>query len=145
MLELSVNTTPEQSMNPEQIAQQWMDDCCQTIARYDHAAHMNLISRQVKVFGIPGFDVIGYDDWFSQCEYEFNDKLIRQASYQGLKIRQSNDQQIMFLTNESVSAADGTVDSHPIEIVLTLEDDGHWRVTQERLLTEQEARHLGIL
>lgn len=131
-------------MNPQQIAQQWMDDCCQTIAQYDHAAHMNLISKQVQVFGIPGFDVIGYDDWFSQCEYEFSDKLIRQASYQGLKIRQSNDRQIMFLTNESVTAADGTVDSHPIEIVLSQEDDGHWRVTQERLLSEQEARHLGI-
>lgn len=131
-------------MNPEQIAQQWMDSCCSTIARYDHAAHMNLISPQVQVFGIPGFDVIGYDDWFSQCEYEFNEKLISQAQYEGLKIRQSNAQQIMFLTNESITAADGTVDSHPIEVVLTLEQDGCWRVTQERLLTEAEAQHLGI-
>ena len=132
-------------MTPQQIAQDWMDQCRQTIAAYDHAAHMKLISQDVQVFGIPGFEVIGYSDWFSQCEHEFAEKLIREARYQGLKIRQSNDSQIMFLTNETIIAADGSVDTHPIEVVLTKEDDGHWRVTQERLLSDEEARHLGII
>ena len=131
-------------MNKEQIAQSWMDNCCQTIQHYDHASHMDLISKQVQVFGVPGFEVIGYEDWHSQCEYEFKEKLIQQASYNGLKIRQSNDQQVMFLTNETIHATDGTVDTHPIEVVLTCEDDQQWRVTQERLLTDDEARHLGI-
>jgi hypothetical protein len=131
-------------MNAEQIALNWMDACCKTIQQYDHAAHMNLISRDVKVFGIPEYDLIEYDDWFSQCEYEFNEKLIERASYEGLKIRQSNDQQIMFLTNETVSATDGTSDTHSIEVVLTMEEDGNWRVTQERLLSDEEAKHLGI-
>ena len=132
-------------MTPQQIAQDWMDQCRHTIAAYDHAAHMKLISQDVQVFGIPGFDVIGYSDWFSQCEHEFAEKLIREARYQGLKIRQSNDSQIMFLTNETIIAADGSTDTHPIEVVLTKEDDGHWRVTQERLLSDEEARHLGII
>ena len=121
-----------------------MDSCCQTISQYDHESHMNLISKDVQVFGIPGFDVIGYSDWFSQCEHEFNEKLISKASYEGLKIRQSNDSQIMFLTNESILATDGTTDTHPIEIVLSKEQDGNWRVTQERLLSEEEASHLGM-
>lgn len=132
-------------MNVEEIAQRWMDNCCQTIQKYDHAAHMNLISKDVQVFGVTGYDMIGYEDWFSQCEYEFNEKLIQQASYSGLKIRQSNNEQIMFLTNETICATDGTVDTHPIEIVLSQEDDGLWRVTQERLLSSEEANHLGIL
>ena len=131
-------------MNVEKIAQNWMDNCCQTIQHYDHHAHMDLISRQVQVYGIPGFDMIGYEDWHSQCEYEFREKLIERASYDGLKIRQSNDKQIMFLTNETILATDGTTDSHSIEIVLTLEQDDQWRVTQERLLTDEEARHMGI-
>lgn len=131
-------------MNAEEIIKKWMDDCCQTIDHYDHAAHMNLISQDIQVFGVPGFEVIGYADWFSQCEYEFNEKLIQQASYQGLKVRQSNEQQIMFLTNETIRATDGTVDTHPIEIVLTLEQDGQWRATQERLLSTEEANHFGL-
>lgn len=132
-------------MKQEQIAQHWMDQCCATIKQYDHAAHMNLISKDVQVFGVPGFDVIGYADWFAQCEYEFNEKLIQQASYTGLKIRQSNDEQIMFLANETIEATDGTVDTHSIEVVLSKEADGNWRVTQERLLSKEEAAHLGII
>ena len=132
-------------MNVEETAQNWMDSCCHTIQQYDHESHMNLISKDVQVFGVPGFDVIGYDDWFSQCEHEFNEKLIEKASYDGLKVRQSNDSQIMFLTNESILAADGTTDTHPIEVVLTREQDGHWRVTQEHLLSDEEAKHLGII
>jgi len=131
-------------MNIEQIALDWMDNCCKTIQQYDHDAHMDLISKDVKVFGVPGYDLIGYEDWFSQCEYEFNEKLIAQTSYEGLKIRQSNEQQVIFLTNETIRATDGTVDTHPIEVVLTQEQDGRWRVTQERLLTSEEASHLGI-
>jgi ketosteroid isomerase-like protein len=132
-------------MNAEQIAQHWMDQCCNTIQQYDHAAHMNLISKDVQVFGVPGFDVIGYSDWFSQCEYEFSEKLIQQASYQGLKIRKSNDKQVMFLANETIQATDGTVDTHSIEVVLNKEQDGNWRVVQERLLSKEEASHLGIV
>ncbi len=132
-------------MNAEQIAQHWMDQCCITIQQYDHNAHMDLISKDVQVFGVPGFEVIGYNDWFSQCEYEFNEKLIQQASYQGLKIRQSNKQQIMFMANETIKATEGTVDTHSIEVVLSKEQDGKWRVTQERLLSKEEATHLGII
>ena len=131
-------------MNVEEIAQKWMDSCCESIQQYDHAAHMNLISKDVKVFGVPGYDLIGYEDWFSQCEYEFNEKLIAETSYEGLKIRQSDEQQIMFLTHETIRATDGTEDTHPIEVVLSHEEDGQWRVTQERLLTSEEANQLGI-
>lgn len=131
-------------MNTEDIVQSWMNNCCETIDQYDHAAHMNLISEDIQVFGVPGFEVIGYADWYAQCEYEFNEKLIERASYQGLKISNSSDEQVMFLTNETILATDGTVDTHPIEIVLTREQDGQWRATQERLLSKEEAVHYGI-
>lgn len=131
-------------MTVEEIAQNWLDECCNTILSYDHAAHMDLISKHVLVYGVPGFDVISYDDWFSQCEYEFSEKLIAQASYEGLKIRQSNDIQIMFLTQETVRSTDGTVDTHSVEIVLSREANDKWRAIQERLLSSDEARHLRI-
>ena len=130
--------------NPQQIAQHWMDSCCQTIKNYDHNAHMNLISKDVKVFGVPGYEVISYADWYTQCEYEFSEKLIDQTSYQGLKIRHSDEQQVKFLTNETIHTTDGTVDSHPIEVVLAKEDDDQWRVIEERLLSRDEAEQMGI-
>jgi hypothetical protein len=37
----------------------------------DHAAHMNLISKNVSVVGVHGFDNIGYQDWANQTAHEF--------------------------------------------------------------------------
>jgi ketosteroid isomerase-like protein len=125
-------------MDTKDIVQNWLNNCCDSIQQYDHTAHMNLISQHIQVFGVPGFDVLGYADWYSQCEHEFNEKLIDRPSYDGLKIRNSNADQIMFLTNETIRATDGSVDTHPIEIVLTREQDGQWRATQERLLSSSE-------
>lgn len=131
-------------MNAEQIAQDWMDKCCQTIKQYDHDAHMDLISEDVQVLGVPGYDVISYSDWYSQCEYEFREKLIAETSYQGLKVQEGNTDEVIFLTTETVRTNDGTVDSHPIEVVLNRESDGIWRVTRERLLSKLEAGEMGI-
>lgn len=131
-------------MNTQDIVQNWLDSCCETIQQYDHTAHMNLISRDIQVFGVPGFEVIGYADWHSQCEYEFKEKVIERASYDSLKIQHSNEDQVMFLIKETICATDGTVDTHPVEIELSREQDGQWRATRERLLSKQEARNFGI-
>lgn len=132
-------------MKSQKIVQNWMDKSCSTIKNYDHKAHMNLISKSVQVYGIPGFEVIGYDDWFAQCEYEFNEKLIASSSYDGLKITYEDDTKIIFLTLETVVAKDGTVEAHGVEVVLFKEPDGQWRVIEERLLNNEEARNEGLL
>ena len=37
----------------------------------DPEQHMNLVSKDGSVFGVPGFDVTGYQDGFSQCKHEY--------------------------------------------------------------------------
>ena len=128
-------------MNAEQIINRWLNACGQTIRDYNHSGHMNLISKQIKVFGIPGFDVIGYQDWSSQCEHEFQERLVSDTKYHGLKIRHEDDGQIVFITLESISTADGINEQHVIEAILSKETDGEWRLTQERLLDDAEAQH----
>ncbi len=128
----------------EDIIRDWMINCCTTINQYDHAAHMNLISKSVQVYGIEGFDVINYDDWFAQCEQEFSDKTIKEARYEGLKIKHEDSKKIMFLTVETIEATDGTELKHGIEVVLFREEDGQWRVIEERLLNDIDARNEGL-
>jgi len=131
-------------MSAQNIIKHWADACSQTIRDYDHAAHMNLISKEVQVFGVPGFEVIGYQDWYAQSEYEFRERLILDAQYQGTRVRQENESQIMFATVESITASDKSVNKQAIEVVLAKEIDGEWRVIQERLIAVDEAKHLGI-
>ena len=131
-------------MSAQNIIKHWMNACSQTIRDYDHPAHMNLISKDVQVFGVPGFDVIGYQDWYAQSEHEFKERLILDAKYEGIRLRQENESQIMFVTMESITASDKSVNKQALEVVLAKEVDGEWRVIQERLLDEDEGKHFGI-
>lgn len=99
---------------------------------------MNLISKKINLMGVPGFESIGYEQWYAQCQHGFENNLLKNVSYQGLKMRISTDTNIMFKTFETVEASDGSINAQGIEIVLEKEDDGQWRVIQERVLPDDE-------
>lgn len=119
-------------------AQQFLDQMAETANTLNLDAHMNLISKDVSVFGVPGFDVIGYDDWFNQCKHEFENKLLKQVSYKGMNVLAETPEKIMFKSLETVEGADGTVNSSGIEFIIQKEADGVWRVNQERVLPDDE-------
>ncbi|MDT8281933.1 MAG: hypothetical protein RQ982_03880 [Gammaproteobacteria bacterium] len=110
----------------------------ETANKLDFEAHMNLISKEVSVYGVPGFEVITYEDWFKQCKHEFENKLLKKVSYQGLNILAETPQRVMFKSIETVEGSDGSVNANGIEFILQKEDDGQWRVAQERILPEDE-------
>ena len=119
-------------------AKQFLEQMAATANALDFKAHMNLISKDVSVFGVPGFDVIGYDDWFNQCKHEFENSLLKQVSYQGLNVLAETPDRIMFKSVETVEGSDGKVNSSGIEFIIQKEDDGVWRVSQERVLPDDE-------
>ena len=119
-------------------AQQFPGRMAETANTLDPDAHMNHISKDVSVFGVPGFDVIGYDDWFNQCKHEFENKLLKQVSYKGLNVLAKTPEKIMFKSLETVEGADVTVISSGIEFIIQKEEDGVWRVSQERVLPDDE-------
>jgi hypothetical protein len=51
-------------MTPEK----FLSAMAQTANTYNLEAHMNLISKDVKVTGFPEFDLITYDAWFNKCK-----------------------------------------------------------------------------
>ena len=119
-------------------AHEFLQRMAATANALDLDAHMNLISKQVSVFGVPGFDVIGYDDWFNQCKHEFENRLLKQVSYKGLNVLAETPDRVMFKSVETVEATDGTSNTSGIEFIIQKEDDGIWRVSQERVLPDEE-------
>ena len=119
-------------------AQQFLDRMAETANRLDLDEHINLISKDVSVFGVPGFDVIGCEDWFKQCKHEFENRLLRQVSYKGLNVLAQSPDKIMFKSVEMVEVKDGTINSNGIEFIIQKEEDDVWRVSQERVLPEDE-------
>lgn len=128
----------------EEVAKSWMKKVVETAANRDYVAHMNLISKKVNITGIPGFDSVGYEDWAKQCQHEFEDKIIKSVNYQGLKMCAATDTQVMFNTYEVVEATDGKVNAQGIEVLLENEE-GTWRVVQERILSAAEVEHYKLL
>ncbi len=103
-----------------------------------YTSHMNLISKGVSVYGVPGFEVIGYDDWARQCQYEFDEGILKRVSYEGMQLVTVTQENVLFRTIETVEAKDGTINRHAVEILIRKEADGKWRVLQERILAEDE-------
>ncbi|MHB1566848.1 MAG: nuclear transport factor 2 family protein [Acidiferrobacter sp.] len=104
----------------------------------DHSAHMALISPTVNVFGVPNFAVIGYDDWARQCQHEFAQGLLKRVSYEGLHVISMTSTNILFKTIETVEGTDDTKNRYGLEVLIRREDDGVWRVVQERILADDE-------
>ena len=129
----------------QEIVQKWLDAVKRTARELDYKAHMDLVSKRVQVHGIPGFDVIGYDDWARQCEHEFSNGVLKAVGYQELRMIVATDTRIMFQTLERVEATDGTVVRHGLEVLLEKEPDGKWRVVKERIMPDDEAVYCGLL
>ena len=124
----------------EAVIQTWLAQISATVAAHDHAAHMQLISRDVSLLGVPGFEQIGFEDWSKQCQHEFTNALIRRVDYGKVRVRAATDNRIMFMTYETVTASDGSVNAQGIECLLAREADGQWRLLQERILSPDETR-----
>lgn len=126
---------------PEDIAKQWLVDAAQTANSKDFDGHMNLISKSVSLQGVPDFENIGYDDWAAQCRHEFDNNILKSVSYKGFKLIADTGERIMFKTFETVESTDGEVNAQGIEVLLQKEDDGVWRLVQERVLPDDETAH----
>ena len=119
-------------------SQEYLDQMAATANALDLNSHMDLISKEVRVFGVPGYEVIGYDDWYNQCKHEFDTRLLKLVSYKGLNVLAETSDKVVFKSIETVEGTDGTSNTSGIEFIIQKEDDGKWRVTQERVLSDDE-------
>ena len=65
--------------------------------------------------------------------------------YDGFKLVAATATRVMFKTFETVKGTDGTVNGHGLEVLLEQEEDGQWRLVQERVLPTGEAEHDRLL
>jgi len=137
--------SPQDNEKILNIIKEWLEASARTATDKQFDEHFNLISKDVRVKGVPGFDSISYDDWARQTKQDFKDDVLKGVSYEGLKILAANETQIMFKTVETIFVNDGSKKTQGVEILLTQEEDGVWRVVQERVLTAGECIHDGLM
>ena len=123
----------------QQIAEQWLTHAAESAGQKDLKGHMGMISKRVRVQGVPGFEDIDYDIWFKQCRHQFENAMIKSIAYKGFNLVSSTETQILFTVFETVMGADGTLNEQIVEKSLEKEDDDVWRLVQERVLIENDA------
>lgn len=122
-------------------APQSLEGMAEMTRELDLDAHMNLISKDGSVFGVPGIDVIDYDDRYNQCRHAFENKLLKQVGYNGLNILAGTPVRTMFKSMETVEVIDGSFNASGIEFMIQQESNGARRVSLERVLPEDELEH----
>ena len=123
----------------QQIAEQWLTDAAESAGQKDLKGHMGMISKRVSVQGVPGFDNIDYDTWYTQCRHQFENSMIKSIAYKGFNLISAAETQIVFTVFETVVGADDTLNEQIVEKSLEKEDDDQWRLVQERVLIENDA------
>ena len=105
---------------------------------------MRLISPDVLVFGVPGFETLDYDDWYCQCEHEFPQGLLDDLRYERVAIRSTDDEHVLFKALETTTTRDGEQIAQGVEMLLR-RDGEDWLLKQLRVLPQDEALHDGLL
>lgn len=123
----------------QQIAEQWLTHAIETAERKDLEQHMEMISKRVSVRGVPGFDNIDYDTWYTQCRHQFENAMIKSIAYKGFNLISVTEDQIVFTVYETVVGTDGTLNEQIVEKSLEKESDDVWRLVLERVLIENDA------
>ena len=123
----------------QQVAEQWLTDAAESASQKDLDAHMGMISKRISVQDVPGFDKIDYDIWYTQCRHQFENAMIKSIAYKGFNLVIATETQIIFTVFEMVMGTDGTLNEQIVEMSLEKEDDGVWRLVQERVLIENDA------
>lgn len=131
-------------MNPSDIVTGWAMASCETLERRDVEAHMDLISRDVKVYGLANQDSVDYTFWHQQVREQFSQGLVRSVRYDLHAVRADSDSLILFTAIEYLTDNQGTEHESPIEVALAKEPDGVWRVIQEKVLSRDEAQAAGL-
>lgn len=120
-------------MDAREIAQNWLDNLAFSAATWNIDAHMGLVSEQVKVHGIPGIGAIDYQGWRKRRSNEFSKKLLRSLSYRLHNILGHEEDCIRFTVVETMKSSQGQIITVDKAVELRREEDGQWRVVQERI------------
>jgi hypothetical protein len=115
------------------IAEQWLARFSYSAATWNLDEHMDLISREMQVHGLPKGGIIDYDGFKRRRSNEFTKKLLLSLTYKGVLLLNGDSEQIAFAVKETVKSTRGESYVLDKELTLRRENDGKWRAVQEQI------------
>ncbi len=114
-------------------AEDWLTAISKTVKLRNIHAHMGLVSKSVRVYGIPGVNAITYIDWRKRRQTEFEKDLLKELSYDFVRMKKITSKRLHFIAVETMIARSGYSFEIFKEIIIEKEYDGIWRVVEEKI------------
>jgi len=115
------------------IAEQWLAALSYSVATWNLKEHMELISREMQVHGLPNCDVVDYDGFKRRRHNEFSQKMLQSLTHRGVSLLQCDSEHICFEVKETLKSTRGESFVIDKEMKLRKESDGKWRAVQEKI------------
>lgn len=130
---MMANNQPNQYLllMPQTIIGNWLKQLTRSVETRDLAAHMQLISEQVKVYGLPGGQIVNYRQWKQRRHTEFSQARLLALGYRLINIKTITSLRLIFHVEEIMQACNGMCVLIDKDIILELEADDHWRAVEE--------------
>ncbi|MCW8900231.1 MAG: hypothetical protein OQK75_03870 [Gammaproteobacteria bacterium] len=111
----------------------WLSHITETVKARDLNQHMNLVSENVAVYGMPSGKTLSYADWRSRRKSEFQRGLLKSLAYNNLKIKTIGLRRLIFDIEEIMDGTNGDMAIINKQVILEQDMDDAWRVVEETI------------
>ncbi len=112
----------------------WLSNITTTVKTKDLRKHMELVSENVVVYGMPRGKTLNYADWYSRRKSEFQRGILKDLSYHNLKVKTFGLRRLIFDIEEVMDGTNGDMAIINKQVILEQEQDKQWRVVEETII-----------
>ena len=111
----------------------WLSNISESVNHKDLERHMDLVSENVAIYGMPSGQTLSYADWYARRKSEFRRNILKSLTYNNLKIKTIGLRRLIFDVEEVMEGSNGDIAIINKQIILEQDLDEAWRVVEETI------------
>ena len=111
----------------------WLSNISESVSNKDLKGHMDLVSENVAIYGMPGGKTLSYADWYTRRKSEFKRNILKSLTYNNLKIKTIGLRRLIFDVEEVMEGTNGDIAIINKQVILEQDMDEAWRVVEETI------------
>ena len=111
----------------------WLSNVTKTVKERNLQKHMDLVSENVVIYGMPKGNTLNYADWYARRKSEFERGVLKDLTYHNLQVKNFGLRRLIFSIEEIMDGTNGDMAVINKQIILEQEQDEQWRVVEETI------------
>ena len=111
----------------------WLSNVTKTVKERNLQKHMDLVSENVVIYGMPKGNTLNYADWYARRKSEFERGVLKDLTYHNLQVKNFGLRRLIFSIEEIMDGTNGDMAVINKQIILEQEQDEQWRAVEETI------------